>query len=72
MLRLTSNSGQVILHLNMKTVKAKDVEEAVCSFEFKINRRETMHGFGSWFDVEFCPLTKDAEMVILKTGPDSQ
>ncbi|XP_052812574.1 protein arginine N-methyltransferase 2-like [Mya arenaria] len=61
---------QEILKLNIRTVAIEDLEEQTCKFEFTVQKDETMHGFCAWFEVEFHPLSKDADMVSLNTGPD--
>ncbi|XP_052235984.1 protein arginine N-methyltransferase 2-like isoform X2 [Dreissena polymorpha] len=64
--------GQSVLQLDMKTLTIQSLENIVCQFEFVIDQGDTMHGFCTWFEVEFCPLSEDMDTVILNTGPDNQ
>ena len=38
-------------------------------FDYVITRPGTMHGFGSWFDVEFGDIS-DCQITKLSTGPE--
>lgn len=58
-----------ILNISMATVTVGDLEMMEERFKFKILKSGTMHGFCSWFEVEFPPLAHGAERLILNTGP---
>jgi len=61
--------GQKVLNLDIKTIQVDDLEVLQCPFNFKIDKGEVMHGFCTWFEVEFCPLLEGTSPVILNTGP---
>eukprot|EP00117_Sycon_ciliatum_P023393 scpid69193/ scgid19899/ Protein arginine N-methyltransferase 2; Histone-arginine N-methyltransferase PRMT2 len=46
-----------VVQLNMKTTTADDLEEISSPFEFRARQDGVMHGFASWFDVGFCPMS---------------
>lgn len=60
-----------ILELNLETVTLADLEIIASEFCFVARVAETMHGFGSWFDVTFDLPDETFQRVDLSTGPDS-
>ncbi|XP_064598544.1 protein arginine N-methyltransferase 2-like isoform X2 [Liolophura sinensis] len=61
-----------ILNISMATVTVGDLEMMEERFEFKILKSGTMHGFCSWFEVEFPPLAHGVARLNLSTGPYSR
>lgn len=66
------STGQSVLTLDMKTMQIEELEDLQCVFSFEIQKRELMHGFCTWFEVEFSPLVENGEMVTLNTGPEKE
>ena len=63
---------QCVLELDMSNVTAQDLENIVSDFEFIVKKDGQLHGFCTWFEVEFSPFSEDIEMVTLNTGPDHE
>ncbi|XP_071791277.1 protein arginine N-methyltransferase 2-like isoform X1 [Asterias amurensis] len=62
---------QQVFQLNMKTVTRQDLEEVSHTFHFTISKAGTMHGFASWFQVDFAGFPVNSKpFVFLNTGPD--
>ncbi|XP_064598021.1 protein arginine N-methyltransferase 2-like [Liolophura sinensis] len=61
-----------IFNISMATVTVGDLEMVEERFEFKILKSGTMHGFCSWFEVEFPPLAHGVARLNLSTGPYSR
>ena len=58
-----------ILRLDIKTLKVEQFEKVNCVFDTEIKRSGVMHGFASWFSVDFCSLGSDGKNVTLDTAP---
>ena len=63
------SEGLSVLFLDLNTVQVEELEENQSEFIFSINKDAVMHGFGTWFEVGFCPLGPDVDPVILSTSP---
>lgn len=63
------SEGLSVLFLDLNTVQVEELEENQSEFIFRINKDAVMHGFGTWFEVGFCPLGPDVDPVILSTSP---
>ncbi|XP_786231.3 protein arginine N-methyltransferase 2 [Strongylocentrotus purpuratus] len=62
--------GEVVYSCDLNTVTLKDLEMIKQDFSFTISKQGTLHGFASWFSVEFEALHKSrAECVVLDTSP---
>lgn len=67
-----------IAKLDMNAIDVVKLESWSCDFKFVVNKVGNLHGFGSWFDVEFhSPLSMDDDLsantpkpVILSTSPN--
>lgn len=49
-----------------------NIKEIESSFSFQMNKDGMLHGFGSWFDVEFEPMTEQSSQVTLSTSPNDR
>jgi hypothetical protein len=59
-----------IAHIDISTVKVDDLESIAQPFEFKVMRSGTLHGFCTWFQVDFAGLSPEVNTTFLNTGPD--
>nr|KAG5713634.1 hypothetical protein BaRGS_024682 [Batillaria attramentaria] len=59
-----------LLELDVNKVSVIDLEEMTCPFEFHITKSGVLHGFCSWFQVDFQGLSSNVETTFLNTGPD--
>ena len=59
-----------LLELDIKTLKVSDLEEIPCPFQLELTQPGTLHGFCTWFQVDFQGLGSDKETTCLNTGPD--
>lgn len=58
----------VLLNINMKTLKIEELERMSGPFEFHVKRDGILHGFTSWFSVQFQNIENQGN-VELHTGP---
>ncbi|KAK3599046.1 hypothetical protein CHS0354_012531 [Potamilus streckersoni] len=58
-----------VLSIDMKTITVAELEHFTHHFSFQIPKDQVMHGFASWFQVTFDPLSHNNEVSILNTGP---
>ncbi|XP_022111246.1 protein arginine N-methyltransferase 2-like isoform X2 [Acanthaster planci] len=63
---------QRILQLDMKTVTGSELEEVTHQFNYTVSKAGTLHGFASWFQVDFAgyPSNNSKPCISLNTGPD--
>nr|XP_054761640.1 protein arginine N-methyltransferase 2-like [Lytechinus pictus] len=62
--------GDVVYSCDLNTVTIEDLEMIKQDFSFTISKAGTLHGFASWFSVDFEPLEKSsAKCVVLDTSP---
>ncbi|XP_070187206.1 protein arginine N-methyltransferase 2-like isoform X2 [Littorina saxatilis] len=59
-----------LLELDISTLKVTGLEEMSRMFEFEITKSGMLHGFCTWFQVDFQGLAPEVETVSLNTGPD--
>ncbi|XP_065888982.1 protein arginine N-methyltransferase 2-like isoform X1 [Dysidea avara] len=59
-----------ILKLHLKSTNLSDIEDISSQFDYNITKAGVMHGFASWFQVEFSDIPSWESPVILSTGPD--
>lgn len=59
-----------LLHLNMKTLKIEELERMSGPFAFHVKRDGMLHGFTTWFSVQFQNIENQGH-VELNTGPFS-
>lgn len=71
-------NAQSIVYFNMKTLQVAELETWSSKFTFNIKKTGILHGFGSWFDIQFHSTdlqTQEVEnalnMVTLSTGPNA-
>ena len=71
------SNGQSVAFLDMNALHVSELELWSCSVRFQIETTGILHGFGSWFDVEFHSPTNGTggestpQPVILSTSPDA-
>lgn len=58
------------MQLDLATLRIEDLEEISCSFQFQIMKSGVLHGFCTWFQVDFKGLAPDIPTSFLNTGPD--
>ncbi|PIO34819.1 hypothetical protein AB205_0149080 [Aquarana catesbeiana] len=58
----------ILLNINMKTLKIEELERMSGPFEFHVKRDGILHGFTSWFSVQFQNIENQGH-VELHTGP---
>lgn len=61
-----------LLELDIHQVRVEDLEEIVSHFDFCIDRSGILHGFCTWFQVDFQGLDPSIETTSLNTGPDNE
>lgn len=70
--------GQPLVSLNMNSLQVSELELWSCNVKFEVQKAGIVHGFGSWFDVEFhSPASNSSDIecspkpVVLSTSPDA-
>ena len=66
-------NGQSVVFLDMNTLEVSELEMWSCDVSFEVETSGILHGFGSWFDVEFHSPTsgeRTPKPVVLSTSPD--
>ena len=61
-----------LFELDISSVKITDLEEITCPFEFDISKSGVLHGFCTWFQVDFAGISPDVNTSFLNTGPDHE
>jgi hypothetical protein len=69
--QLIDDEEKILASFDLKTVKIEELESIQSyNIDFVAKKQCNLHGFAFWFDVIFN--TDDDNIVILKTGPDSE
>ncbi|KAL5006044.1 hypothetical protein ScPMuIL_017202 [Solemya velum] len=61
-----------ILNIDMRSVRREDLEQIDLDFEFTVQKSGTLHGFCTWFQVDFEGLDQSIHTVYLNTGPEHE
>ena len=62
---------QKVTNLNMASITPADLEHIESDCSFTMSKSGQVHGFCTWFSVEFESLCSESTAVILNTGPNS-
>ncbi|XP_076456146.1 protein arginine N-methyltransferase 2-like [Babylonia areolata] len=67
-----------LLQLDLASLQVSQLEDIICPFQFQVHTSGTMHGFCTWFQVDFCGLGEGegeggvVATTSLNTGPDHE
>ncbi|KAL8618814.1 hypothetical protein ACOMHN_000242 [Nucella lapillus] len=61
-----------LLEMDLSRLQVSDLESFTCPFQVTLTRSGTMHGFCTWFQVDFLGMAPNVATTYLNTGPDDE